>query len=283
LFARADGRGLASLNRMRATVAATVLAVVAAAALGGCAQLYGSATESSAGDKARQTVEQVLHGVAYDRNDDIYFAARAVDAEIATTAVRLIGIDEVAGGALGDRFGTLELMLPEADYVDNAGVSRKAGPFCFRVGFTYYGAEVNGDVVATDEFDCPENAAAITPPPDETVYPVIPENARAAVHEVLTQIAQGGERPSTSEIAARIRDLLTPPTSEFESLAEPQVVENAGRIGVAMQDASDCLLVSLVDDTVADVYPPAVLLQPGELGCSPSTAIADADQLQSPH
>ena len=46
-----------------------------------------SATESRAGDRARQTVEQVLHGVAYDRNDDIYFAARAVDAEIATTAV----------------------------------------------------------------------------------------------------------------------------------------------------------------------------------------------------
>ena len=45
-----------------------------------------------------------------------------------------------------------------------------------------------------------------------------------------------------------------------------------------MQDANDCLLVNLVDDTVNDVYPPAVLLQPGELGCSATTAIADADQ-----
>ena len=277
---------MASLNRMRVTTA-TVLLVAAAVAVGaaltGCAQAVDAASESSARDSARQRVEEVLRDVAHDRYDDIDFAARAVDAAIETTPVRLIGIDHVDADALGERFGTLSFLLPEDEFVDNAGVAHRAGPFCFRVGFTYYGAETDGDVVATDEFDCPADAAEVTPPPDATVYPVVPENARDAVHQVLAQVAAEGGSPSTDDIAARIVALLTPPSSELQTLAQPDVVERDGRIGVALQDAAGCLLVKLADDTVSDVYPPAVLLQPGELGCSAATAIADDDQLRSPH
>jgi hypothetical protein len=103
------------------------------------------------------------------------------------------------------------------------------------------------------------------------------------VRTVLAQIAAEAETPSTGEIAARIVALLTPPTSALQALAQPDVVVDSGRIGVALQDSDECLLVKLADDTVTDVYPPAVLLQPGELGCSAATAIAADDQLQSPH
>jgi len=255
--------------------------VVAALALGGCAQAAPADSDELA--TARAGVEELLHGVAYDRFDDIDFAARSVATLTATSGIQLIAIDPAEAATLGDTFGTLDLLVPEAQTVDNAGVTRTAGPFCFRVEFNYYGATTVDDVVATDEFDCPEDATAIIPPPDTTVYPVIPENARDAVHTVLTQLVAEGGSPSTDQIATRIVALLTPPSSEFQSLAQPDVVVDAGRVGVALQDADECLLVKLADDTVTDVYPPAVLLQPGELGCSAGTAIAADDQLQSPH
>lgn len=255
--------------------------VIAALALGGCAQAQPADSEPLA--TARAGVEELLHGVAYDRFDDIDFAARSVAELTATSGIQLIAIEPADAAALGDTFGTLALMAPEVTTVDNAGVARTAGPFCFRVEFNYYGATTVDDVVATEEFDCPSDATAITPPPDTTVYPVIPENARDAVHTVLAQLAAEGGSPSTEQIAARIVALLAPPASEFESLAQPDVVVDSGRIGVALQDSDECLLVKLADDTVTDVYPPAVLLQPGELGCSAGTAIAADDQLQSPH
>jgi hypothetical protein len=254
-----------------------------ATALAGCAQPSGSAGETEARQHARESVEQALNGVAHDRYDDIYFAARAVDAALETTGVRLIGIAETQAADLVDPFGTVSLMVAESTFTDDAGESHTAGPFCFRVRFSYYGAEVDGDEVAAEQSECPADAAEVTPPPDETVYPVIPENARDAVHQVLQQIVADGEIPAADEIAARIVQLLTPPESELQSLAKPDVLVDAGRIGVALQDSSECLLVKLTDDTVTDVYPPAVLLQPGELGCSAGTAIADDDQLRSPH
>ena len=265
---------------MRTSWVLPVVAVVAIA-LGGCSQ--AAPADSAPLAAARASVEDLLHGVAYDRNDDIDFAARAVAELTATSGIRLIGIERVEAAALGDTFGTLELLVPETQVVDNSGVSRTGGPYCFRVGFDYYGATVVDDVVATESFDCPADAADVTPPPDTTVYPVIPENARDAVHTVLTQVAAGGDSPAAAEIVARIVQQLTPPASEFQTLALPDVVEDAGVIGVALQDSDECLLVKLADGAVTDVYPPSVLLQPGELGCSAGTAIADADQLQSPH
>ena len=258
---------------------AIATAAVALLALTGCAQLVDAA-ENRARDDARARVEQLVSDIAYDRNDDIDFAARgAVKAAGENSLVQLVGITPAEPAVLGDSFGTLEFRVPEVEVVDNQGVVTTAGPFCFRVGFNYYGA----DEGAPEQFDCPADAAVVTPPPDTTVYPTLAENAREAARDVLTEIAASGEVPAAEEIAARIHAKLLPPTSALQSLAEPQVAEVDGRIGVSMQDAGDCVLVSLVDGAVADVYPPAVLLQPGELGCSPTTAVADPEQLQSPH
>ena len=265
---------------MRARVAATA-ALVALLALGGCSQ--ATTAESRGRDSARTAVEEALHSVAYDRFEAIDFAARSVSVLFTTTSLRLIGIAEREATTLGDTFGTLDLLVPEAVAVDDSDVESTVGPFCFRVGFNYYGADVDGDVVVAKLIDCPEDPVEVVPPPDETVYPVIAENAREAIREVLTQVASSGETPSTAAIAERISAMLTPPTSEFQSLAEPDVAQDAGKIGVAIAAGNACVLVSLVDETVTDVYPPNILLQAGELGCSGSTAIADPERLRSPH
>jgi len=265
---------------MRTIRAAVTAAVVLA--LAGCAVPDDQrAPDPSAIPRA--TVEEALHPIAYDRYDDIFFAARAAVTAIETSSLRLIAIDEREPGELGDTFGSLSFWLPGSVVTDAAGLTREIGPFCFRVAFSYYGAAELDGVVVTDQFDCPADAAEVTPPPDETVYPVIAENAREAVRAVLEQVAAGGEQPSTKDIADRIRVLLVAPESELQSLAEPDVAEHEGDIGVAIAAGGDCVLVALVDGTVADVYPPAVLLQPGELGCAGSTAIADPDSLRSPH
>jgi len=257
-------------------------------ALGGCA-LPGSdqsGPDQSGPDPsaiARAAVEETLHPIAYDRYDDISFAARAAATAIETSSLQLIAIDAVEPQALGDTFGSLSFSLPGSVVTDAAGLTRDVGPFCFRVDFSFYGAEELDGVVVTEQFDCPADAAAVTPPADDTVYPVIAENAREAMRSVLEQVAASGESPSTGEVADRIRALLVAPASELQTLAEPDVAERAGDIGVAIAAGGDCVLVSLVGGTVADVYPPAVLLQPGELGCAGSTAIADPESLRSPH
>jgi hypothetical protein len=263
---------------MTRTIAAA--AIVAVFALTGCAQLIDSATETRARDDARARVQQLVDDIAYDRNDDIDFAARgAVQAAGENSLVQLIGITASEPAVIGDSFGTLEFRVPAGETVDNQGVSTPTGPYCFRVGFNYYGA----DDRPPEQFDCRADAPVVTPPADTTVYPTLAENAREAARDVLAEIAASGDVPGSDEIAARIRAQLVPPASALQSLAEPQVAEVDGRIGVSMQDASDCVLVSLVDGAVADVYPPAVLLQPGELGCSPTTAVADPELLRSPH
>jgi hypothetical protein len=43
------------------------------------------------------------------------------------------------------------------------------------------------------------------------------------------------------------------------------------------------VLVKSENGAVEDVYPAPISLQPGELGCTPETALADPDQLRSPH
>ncbi|GAB2449620.1 outer membrane murein-binding lipoprotein Lpp [Conyzicola lurida] len=265
----------------RPATRAIAAAAVALLALTGCSQLpVADDVESRARDDARARVEQLVSDIAYDRNDDIDFAARrAVQAAGENSLVQLIGITATEPAAIGDSFGSLEFRVPEGQTVDNQGVATTTGPYCFRVGFNYYGA----DEGAPEQFDCPADAPVVTPPPDTTVYPTLAENAREAARNVLTEIAASGDTLTTDEIAARIRAELIPPSSALQSLAEPFVADVDGRIGVAMQDSSDCVLVSLVDGAVADVYPPAVLLQPGELGCSPTTAVADPEQLQSPH
>ena len=102
-----------------------------------------------------------------------------------------------------------------------------------------------------------------------------------AAHLVLAEI--GPDAPSAAEVEAAIAALLIAPEAEFTVTAPPHAVVQGSSIGVAMGAADDCVLVSWIDGVSADVSVPRVLLQPGELGCQATTAIASPDQLRSPH
>ncbi|UJP09938.1 hypothetical protein L2X99_16465 [Microbacterium sp. KUDC0406] len=74
------------------------------------------------------------------------------------------------------------------------------------------------------------------------------------------------------------------PTGEREIAFEPSVIVQDQQIGFAMGDVDDCLLVARRASGAVEVLNvPRVLLQPGELGCLPDTALRPADQLRSPH
>ncbi|MFC5930380.1 hypothetical protein D6T64_18445 [Cryobacterium melibiosiphilum] len=132
------------------------------------------------------------------------------------------------------------------------------------------------------EQSCPEGVAPVVPPIDTSIQSVVATNAEAAAMEVLGDETSVGQ--DAAEITARIMALLEVPSGEYEELARPTVLVVDGNVGVAMgRSSEDCVLVARVDGMVSRVMPAPILLEPGELGCQPGTALADPAQLRSPH
>lgn len=264
--------------------AQAVCLLVATVLLAGCAPRV----ESAQGSQARQIVGEVARSASGDRPDDINSIARSAAAAIEGDGskrgrVDLVGIEESEPASLGEPFGTLtfRVQLP----ADDTGFA-PAGPFgaCFTVEFDYYG--VSDDRIRENsrylrEQSCPADVAPIVPPIDTSIRSVVAANAEAAATEVLADQSSVGEEADV--ITARILALLELPTGTFEQLAQPTVLVNDGDVGVAMGSADDCVLVARVDGVVSRVMPAPILLQPGELGCQPGTALADPAQLRSPH
>ena len=73
------------------------------------------------------------------------------------------------------------------------------------------------------------------------------------------------------------------PTGPYDVAYEPAAVVVGGEIGFAIGSGDDCLLVKRTAAGVEVLHAPSVLLQPGELGCRPETALLPPEQLQSPH
>lgn len=242
-------------------------------------------------EAARERVADLARAIGGERPNDIQGYARAAVAEVSLTAdtMQLIGIDERQSLDVSKPFGSLDLQVPveAADAASGAQGDDAEAPtdFCFRVVFDYYGKV--GEWATTDgveTIDCPAGAVPVTPEPDETIQYVVAANARESAREVLLAAIQSGRLPSESDVVAEIADLLEKPEDEFERAAPPRVlIDDAERIGVAMGDADECVLVKSENGRVLDVRPAPVLLQPGELGCSPSTALADPETLRPPH
>lgn len=288
---RRDGRG-----RIGGAIA---LGVVFALCLGGCATSTPGAVNDGAARAARISelqarVAELARDVGDARPSDIDGWARAVAA--ATTGptgyragMSLIAIDALQSDDLNEPFGTLDIRVHTADNPAGNTETEDTGSYCFRVAFNYYGKVgewSTSDGVAS--IDCPPNAPTVTPAPDETIVEVVAVNSREATHAVLAGQSGGASiLPTVDQITSAITARLQPPTGTFTITAPPQVVidpdSSTLRIGVAMGTAHDCVLVKSEDGIVSDVYPPAVLLQPGELGCSPSTALASDEQLRPPH
>ena len=273
--------------------------VALAVTLAGCAPATSSlTTESAPTDEreqelvAQELVADLVRNISAERPDDIDGWARAAVAGVSEASpadsakIELIGIDPQQSIDLNEPFGRLDFRVP-APALENASAGA-AGAHCFRVEFDYYGkvgAWESSDGV--DPIDCPTDAAVVAPPVDGSVVPLVSANAREVTTTVLREQARMGTRATVDAIIAAISAQLDPPTGEFETAAPPRVVieeDSAGdRIGVAFGTADDCVLVKSENGTVEDVYPPPVKLQPGELGCTPETALADSDQLRSPH
>ncbi|WP_440709043.1 hypothetical protein [Herbiconiux sp. YIM B11900] len=292
--------------------AAAIAAVALLAGLSGCvgAGTWGGAGEGPAAgqgaggsggadatavaaqrEAARERVADLARAIGGERPHDIQGYARAAVAEVSVDAdtIELIGIDEQQSLDVAEPFGSLELRVPAGAAEAASGTPGDSAElpdaYCFRVVFDYYGKV--GEWATTDgveSIDCPADAVPVTPEPDETITYVVAVNARESAREVLLAAIQSGRLPSESDVVAEIGQLLEQPEDEFERAAPPRVlIDDAERIGVAMGDADDCVLVKSENGRVLDVRPAPVLLQPGELGCSPSTALADPESLRPPH
>jgi hypothetical protein len=138
-----------------------------------------------------------------------------------------------------------------------------------------------------DAIDCPQDAAIVTPLVHGSTREVVSANAREVTAAVLLERSQTGMPATANTIIAVITAQLTSPTGALEIAAEPRVIVEDGsvgdRVGVALGSAADCVLVKSENGTVEDLYPAPIRLQPGELGCTPETALIDPDQLRSPH
>ncbi|MDO9398126.1 MAG: hypothetical protein Q7T71_16395, partial [Herbiconiux sp.] len=245
-----------------------------------------------------------------ERPADVLGFARAAVAEAApeaggeATGIELVGIEQLQSEKLDEPFGRLEFRVRDAFVEEGTGTDRSAPDgdagagetendslaFCFRVTFDYYGKVGEWSTTeGVEPVDCVPGAEPVVPPVDTTERRIVAANAREAARSVLEQRAATGEPRDADAIEAAISALLEPPTGAYEAAATPSVLVQSGasgagdRVGVVMGGADDCVLVKLEDGQVSDVRPAPVLLQPGELGCSAETALADPDLLRSPH
>jgi len=114
-----------------------------------------------------------------------------------------------------------------------------------------------------------------SPSPGQTwVEPVLASNAREAATEVLSSL-DDANLPSEDAVAAQISQLLVM-ADESTRMAVPGVRIDGTRVGVAMGWGRRCVLVQRVGGVVTDVYIDPVLLEPGEMGCGPETAISES-------
>ncbi|MDJ0339215.1 hypothetical protein [Cryobacterium sp. PH31-O1] len=254
--------------------------------LAGCLA-EGSSAQSS---RARHLLGEVVKSVAGDRPDDINGFARSVVSSIdgdrsARGLVHLVGIEEKEPASLSEPFGVLTFRVQLAG--GETGVQGE-GPFdaCFAVEFDYYGVSDQRIWESSDylrEESCSASVSPVTPPIDTSIHFVVADNAEAAATEVLSD-ETSRFKPDGSDITARILGLLDAPVGEFQQVAPPTVIVDKGNVGVAMGSTpDDCVLVSRIDGIVSRVMPAPILLERGELGCQPGTALQDPAQLRSPH
>lgn len=239
---------------------------------------------------ARQTLAAVVKSIAGDRHDDINGYARAAVSAIkrdpvAQDVVSLVGILERKPFTQIDPFGTLVFRVQlEAD--NEGWASRKAFDGCYKIDFNQYGATDKRVWKGTNylhQQPCLAEAKPVAPPIDKSIKYVVAANAEEAATSVLSEMTSDAGLDSDA-IAAKILALLDVPGGEYEVLAPPTVIVADGNVGVAMgYKPHDCVLVARVDDVVSRIRPPSILLEPGELGCRPETALMDAAELAPPH
>ncbi|MGC5172524.1 hypothetical protein ACLQ2Q_17955 [Microbacterium sp. DT81.1] len=263
-----------------------LVALTAAGALAGCAGGSASGSGSAADTKshaaARTAVADVARGLYREGTDVIEDYARWADTDTQTSGgVELIGFEEYPGAVHGEPFGALQFRA-------TVPPTQAGDPYvaCFESEFDFWGVATekfgdwSNDTAVAHDIPCPPDAARIPPPVDTRPVYVVPDGAEALVVEVFTNASATA---SADDILAEVVERMPQPSGDREVAFEPRATVAGGDIGFAMGDGDDCLLVKRGADGVQVLHVPRILLQPGELGCSPDTALRPLEQLQSPH
>jgi hypothetical protein len=225
-------------------------------------------------------VADVARGLYRGGTDTIDDYARWADADIEGSSVQLIGYEAYPGAVHGEPFGALRFLA-------TVQLAQYGEPYaaCFESEFDFWGVATepgdwSDDAAVARDIECPADAHPIAPPVGTRAIHVVPEGIEALVVEVLTNAPLAA---SADEIVAQVSERMPQPTGEREVAFEAEAAVVDGEIGFAMGDADDCLLVKRNGDGVEVLHVPEILLQPGELGCDPDTALRPGDQLRSPH
>ncbi|MDR6905030.1 hypothetical protein J2X63_000716 [Agromyces sp. 3263] len=275
-------RPTASRRSCRPVALVAALAASAVLALTGCNALAQLRPDAGAHAAARTAVADVSRGLYRHGTDVIDDYARWADAATADSGgVELVGVEPYPGAVHGEPFGALQFRatVQPTEY-DEPYVA------CFESEFDFWGVATEEfgdwdvDAAVARDIPCPPDAHRIAPPVDTRTEFVVPDGAEALAVEVLTNAPAAA---SADRIVAEVTERMPQPTGEREQAFEPRAAVVDGDIGFAMGDADDCLLVKRDAGGVQVLSVPRVLLLPGELGCSPETALRPEEQLRSPH
>lgn len=276
MLAPAPTGGLALASRIAAMTASLGIAVTLTA----CANVGTSVSDAEQHAAARAEAADVARGLYRGGTDTIDDYARWADTDTQGSSVELIGYEAYPGAVHGEPFGALRFRA-------TVQFSQNGDPYvaCFESEFDFWGVvEGSGgwsdDAAVTHDIECPADAQRVPPPVDTRPIHVVPEGTEALVVEVLTNAPAAA---SADDIVAEVFERMPQPTGEREAAFEPRAATKNGEIGFAMGDADDCLLVKRGADGVEVLHVPKILLQPGELGCDPDTALQPSEQLRSPH
>lgn len=262
-----------TLSRSLAVVAAVLVMTGCTSEQPAGAGLHAAA-QSSAADISRG-----LYRYGTDVMDD--YVRWADEDTRKSHDVELVGYEVYPDAVHGEPLGVLQYRVTVHGVL--TGQSYVA---CFESTVDYWGVNTpdrrgwSVDEQVAPEIECPSHATRIAPPVDTRPVPVIPDGTEELVVEILTAAP---EAATAQEIAAEVAERMTQPTGEREVASEPRALVTEGQIGFAMGDAADCLLVKRTAEGVAVLQVPTIILQPGELGCSPETALRPEAQLRPPH
>lgn len=242
---------------MAAACACTLLA------LGGCGESDAERAQNLRLQEAMRIVHVVSTAISYPRQDSADGYARAAQATTAGQDGRLRVIEAAARDNGGDRLEPIAHLV-YAISVGSAGLPQ-VHDICLAQDYNVYGA-----AGASAQVDCPADDVSVTPPPAPPSV-AIPVGADRVVERALRSghgapAAGAAVRSALARAAARTRPVTAPPTVTAATDGED--------LGIAVQgEPGACLLGVRTNGEVSTWYLEREQAMPGELGCSPETAL----------
>jgi hypothetical protein len=260
--------------------AAVVLVLLAGAFAGGRATDPDDPPSDARLEAARLEADRVVRvvgdAIAHPRQESADGLARAA---LGTTAAQdgrlavLAAEDLGAPGAAADPEAAVARLRLRVELGGPGEPAPDAAPgpapfvACYDVEFTAYGPRDEAEPVA-----CPAGAPAYVPP-TTAPPPALPPDTTDRLRTALGALPPADRHDESAVLAA---------VTALGLGTEPGVHTAAGPVvGVAVRLGDDCVLArTLPDGTVEAWVPPRVTVEPGEAGCTATTAAAPPP---SPH